>query len=278
MAPDGKDELFTDSILKENDLHYLSENERPQQVQKQNDGSRREKNGRQNGREQESGQVRDPDREFFKLTLLAAQLNHPDFQAVKSISMEELFHEAKEVQRLPFHQFQGFIAKEIDKFYLLKTKNADPDRFLGREEELEEYNGATLYVDIGDVSSVRTSMLQVSQTTSPRLGNLLNHSIGLDSIQRADSVHFKGPHLCNSQHRSRLTEIEEGEQYSSENSGSQMVLRVDSGQSCVSFGAAIVVAAVGTNREPPMKLQILDIEKQSSASSQPSERSKPISF
>jgi len=30
----------------------------------------------------------------------------------------------------------------------LKTKNADPSRFLGKENELCDYNGAKLYIDL----------------------------------------------------------------------------------------------------------------------------------
>jgi hypothetical protein len=58
-----------------------------------------------------------------------------------------LYTEARYVRNLVFNQYSDFIKKELDSYYLLKTKNADPSRFLGREKELKDYNGAKIYVD-----------------------------------------------------------------------------------------------------------------------------------
>lgn len=74
-------------------------------------------------------------------------MNHPHFSIVKSIDVDELFEEAKLVKRLAFNQFAEFIKKELDSYYMLKTKNADPARFLGKEKELQDYYGAKLYID-----------------------------------------------------------------------------------------------------------------------------------
>lgn len=87
------------------------------------------------------------------MTLLAYQLNHPDFHAVQALDCDELFYEAKFDRFLAFHQFPAFIKTEVDKFYLLKTKNAEPDRFLGREEELKDYVGAKIFVDSDELQA-----------------------------------------------------------------------------------------------------------------------------
>lgn len=40
---------------------------------------------------------------------------------------------------------------EVKKYHLLKTKNAEPDRFLGREDELDQIEGAKLFCDFGGI-------------------------------------------------------------------------------------------------------------------------------
>jgi hypothetical protein len=46
---------------------------------------------------------------------------------------------------MPFNKYPEFIKQELDKFYLVKKYNADPERFLGQENELKYYNGAQIY-------------------------------------------------------------------------------------------------------------------------------------
>lgn len=96
-------------------------------------------------------QTHDSDLEFFKLTLLSLQLNHKNFRLVKTIDANSLYHLAKD-QNLQFTKYYEFLKEEVDKHYLIKYKNAEPERFLGKEKELKEYNGAKIYVDINDVS------------------------------------------------------------------------------------------------------------------------------
>ena len=95
--------------------------------------------------------VVDRDEEFFKLTLLSLQMNHRAFHILQSIDPQELFHDAKIINKLSFNQFAEFIQNELERYYLLKTKNADPDRFQNKEHELEEYEGAKLYVNASEV-------------------------------------------------------------------------------------------------------------------------------
>lgn len=90
----------------------------------------------------------DEDYSFFKMTLLAEQLNHKDFIAVKNILPDDLFYEAKFEQSLGFQHYAGFIREQLDKYYLIKTKNADPERFMGKEAELDDFEGVTLYIDM----------------------------------------------------------------------------------------------------------------------------------
>ena len=65
--------------------------------------------------------------------------------------------EAKE-QNIKFTEYHDFIKKEIAKYYLIKNKNADPDRFIGNEEELKDYNGAKIYIDISNVDMSEKSL------------------------------------------------------------------------------------------------------------------------
>lgn len=101
-----------------------------------------------------SAALRDSNKEFFKLTLLSMLMNHKSFNTVRSINADALYQEACE-KGLPFHEFAKFIDVEIQKYYILKTKNAEPSRFLGREEELADFNGAKLYFDIGEATQTR---------------------------------------------------------------------------------------------------------------------------
>jgi len=76
---------------------------------------------------------------------------------VKSMNTEDLFYDAKFVHNLAFHQYHKYLEQEIKKYCLLKTKNADPDRFLGREHELKDYNGVKLYLDVSELSQLNQS-------------------------------------------------------------------------------------------------------------------------
>jgi hypothetical protein len=42
----------------------------------------------------------------------------------------------------------------------LKTKNACPDRFLGKEDELKDYIGVKLYVDVSDLVSFKAPQVE----------------------------------------------------------------------------------------------------------------------
>ena len=114
-----------------------------------------------------SGTQRDyQDRQFFKLTLLSEQLNHKNFNIVKSIDTEQLYNEAR--AQGAFTGYREFITKELDKYYLLQTKNADPERFLGKENELKDYIGARILVDVntlqgGGYEGVRTILDDVDE-------------------------------------------------------------------------------------------------------------------
>ena len=92
------------------------------------------------------------DREFFKLTLLSHQLNHKKFRVIQSINADELYKQARFQLNLGFNKYSEFIKTELEKYYLLKTKNADPNRFLGREKDLKYYNGAKIYMDAKKLS------------------------------------------------------------------------------------------------------------------------------
>lgn len=52
---------------------------------------------------------------------------------------------------MAFNGYREFINKELDKYYLLQTKNADPERFIGKENELKDYIGARILVDMNDL-------------------------------------------------------------------------------------------------------------------------------
>lgn len=56
------------------------------------------------------------------------------------------------------------MAKEISKYYLSKCKNADPERFLGKEDELKEYNGAKIYFDVANLDDKSMSPTQLSES------------------------------------------------------------------------------------------------------------------
>jgi hypothetical protein len=94
--------------------------------------------------------VHDSDKEFFKLTLLSLQLNHKNFNLVKQIDTNSLYQEASE-NKLQFNNYHTFLKDQIDKFYLLKHKNVEPERFIGKEKELSEYQGAKIFVDMTEV-------------------------------------------------------------------------------------------------------------------------------
>ena len=59
------------------------------------------------------GKQRDSDFEFFKLTLLSCQLNHAHFSIVKSMDVNELYHQAKNVHKVAFNKYQSWIENEI---------------------------------------------------------------------------------------------------------------------------------------------------------------------
>ena len=44
-----------------------------------------------------------------------------------------------------------------------KCKNADPERFLGKEEELKEYNGAKIYFDVSNLDDKSVTHSQMSE-------------------------------------------------------------------------------------------------------------------
>lgn len=44
-----------------------------------------------------------------------------------------------------------------------KCKNADPERFLGKEEELKEYNGAKIYFDVSNLDDKSATHSQMSE-------------------------------------------------------------------------------------------------------------------
>lgn len=69
---------------------------------------------------------------------------------MRAIDTGELFHEAKFIKHIGFHNYATFIKEEIDKFYLFKTKNVDPERFLGKEDEIDDYTGSKLYFELCD--------------------------------------------------------------------------------------------------------------------------------
>jgi len=46
---------------------------------------------------------------------------------------------------------------------LSKCKNADPERFLGKEEELKEYNGAKIYFDVSNLDDKSVTHSQMSE-------------------------------------------------------------------------------------------------------------------
>ena len=71
------------------------------------------------------------------MTLLSCQLNHDHFRLVKSLDAANLYNEAKNVQKVPFNKYLVFIQSELERYYLSKARNADPDRFHGKEKELE---------------------------------------------------------------------------------------------------------------------------------------------
>ena len=81
---------------------------------------------------------------------MSLQLNHKNFRLVKDIDVNHLYHLAKE-KELKFTNYYEFLRLEVEKHYLLKYKNAEPSRFLGKEKELKEYNGAKIFVDITDI-------------------------------------------------------------------------------------------------------------------------------
>jgi hypothetical protein len=57
---------------------------------------------------------------------------------VKTIDTNLLYQEAAE-NKMQFNNYHAFLKDQIDKFYLLKHKNVEPGRFLGKEKELSEY-------------------------------------------------------------------------------------------------------------------------------------------
>lgn len=67
------------------------------------------------------------------------------------------YQEAKD-QDIKFTGYHDFIKTEIDKYYILKSKNADPERFIGKEKELKDYNGAKIYVDVSNMDLSDKSM------------------------------------------------------------------------------------------------------------------------
>lgn len=193
---------------------------------------------------------REPVREFFKLSLLAQQINHPQFKVVKSLSFEELYHEAKHVKQLAFHQFHGFIAAELDRYTLLKTKNADPDRFLGREDELEEYAGVKLFFDVKDMAYPLHLSACLNRQGSFKISDLqLGHSVGLGTLT------------------SQPNEREEAEQRGGGRRRSRM--------SYVSMHG-VQPAAAGSFREPPIQIAIYDIDKDSVSSVSVSSKSAAL--
>jgi hypothetical protein len=77
--------------------------------------------------------IQKKDFQFFKLTLLAEQLNHLHFDRVKSVDVYQLWYKAIDEHNLSFNKFRKFIVQELDKYYIDKVKNADADRFIGHQ-------------------------------------------------------------------------------------------------------------------------------------------------
>lgn len=99
------------------------------------------------------------DFEFFKLTLLSHQLNNKKrFKTLSTINVDNLYQQARFDEKLGFNQYSEFITKELEKYYLLKTKNADPTKFLGREADLVDYRGAKLYIDASYLTESQMEM------------------------------------------------------------------------------------------------------------------------
>ena len=59
---------------------------------------------------------------------------------------------------MPFNKYPEFIKQELDKFYLVKKYNADPERFLGQENELKYYNGAQIYATAQELMTKNISL------------------------------------------------------------------------------------------------------------------------
>ena len=85
-------------------------------------------------------------------------MNHKNFITVKQMNVDELFNEAKFVHKLSFNKFAEFIKQELDNYHILRTKNADPARFLGKENELRDYNGVKLYFDVKEMVKVENGI------------------------------------------------------------------------------------------------------------------------
>lgn len=78
-------------------------------------------------------------------------MNHPHFFSVNKLDARELFNLAKFERGLTFVEFRSFILEQLERNFLERVKNADPDRFLGRQEELQDYLGSQMYVDLAEL-------------------------------------------------------------------------------------------------------------------------------
>lgn len=78
-------------------------------------------------------------------------MNHKKFNIIKSMNYQKLYDEAKNNRKLTFNKFDKFIKTEIEKYALARTKHVDPDRFYGKEHELEQYSGVKMFVNIDEL-------------------------------------------------------------------------------------------------------------------------------
>jgi hypothetical protein len=63
---------------------------------------------------------------------------------LKDINGDLLYEKALR-EKVPFNLYLQFVERSLQEYYLLKVKNAEPLRFIGKEHELIEVERTSIY-------------------------------------------------------------------------------------------------------------------------------------
>ena len=84
---------------------------------------------------------------YFKMALLSQKLNHENFQYVNDIDSEELYEQAKVMDKVPFHKWYDYIGEQLNFYYWTKKKGVDSKIAESNNHLMEDFRSASIYYD-----------------------------------------------------------------------------------------------------------------------------------